>query len=171
MSATPVVLWAGRPFFERAWASLRNRSLNMFTLVAMGTGVSWVYSVIALIAPNIFAGAFRMMDGSVAVDFESVGGDHSARVAGTSPGTACAGIHGQRDQGADGSDAKSWRAVFALDGSDEEILLETVTLGDMLRVRPGEKVPVDGIVIEGRGSVDEAWSRANHAGQKRPARQ
>ena len=155
MLATPVVLWAGRPFFERAWASLRNRSLNMFTLVAMGTGVSWVYSVIATIAPNIFAGAFRMMDGSVAVYFELAAvitvlvllGQVLELRARESTGSAIKALMDLTP--------KLARRVRA-DGSDEEILLETVTLGDMLRVRPGEKVPVDGIVIEGRGSVDES---------------
>ncbi|MBO9695967.1 MAG: heavy metal translocating P-type ATPase [Sphingopyxis sp.] len=153
--ATPVVLWAGWPFFERAWQSLRNRSLNMFTLIAMGTGVAWAYSMVAALAPGIFPDAFRAPGGSVAVYFEAasvitvlvlLGQVLELRARETTSGA----IRALLDLA-----PKRARRVRA-DGSDEEIPLEDVAVGDMLRVRPGEKVPVDGVVVEGRGTVDES---------------
>ena len=153
--ATPVVLWAGWPFFERAWISIRNRSLNMFTLIAMGTGVAWGYSKIAAMAPNIFPAAFRAADGSVAVYFEAaavitvlvlLGQVLELRARETTSGAIRALLD---------LTPKLARRVRS-DGSDEEIALEDVSVGDVLRIRPGEKVPVDGIVVEGRGTVDES---------------
>ena len=153
--ATPVVLWAGWPFFERAWLSIRNKSLNMFTLIAMGTGVAWGYSMIAAIAPQIFPAAFRAADGSVAVYFEAaavitvlvlLGQVLELRARETTSGAIRALLD---------LTPKLARRVRS-DGSDEEVALEEVAVGDMLRIRPGEKVPVDGIVVEGRGSVDES---------------
>ena len=153
--ATPVVLWAGWPFFERAWLSIRNKSLNMFTLIAMGTGVAWGYSMIAAIAPQIFPVAFRAADGSVAVYFEAaavitvlvlLGQVLELRARETTSGAIRALLD---------LTPKLARRVRS-DGSDEEVALEEVAVGDMLRIRPGEKVPVDGIVIEGRGTVDES---------------
>ena len=153
--ATPVVLWAGWPFFERAWISIRNRSLNMFTLIAMGTGVAWGYSMIAAMAPNIFPAAFRAADGSVAVYFEAaavitvlvlLGQVLELRARETTSGAIRALLD---------LTPKLARRVRS-DGSDEEIALEDVSVGDVLRIRPGEKVPVDGIVVEGRGTVDES---------------
>ncbi len=153
--ATPVVLWAGWPFFERAWQSLRNRSLNMFTLIAMGTGVAWGYSMVAALAPAIFPDAFRAADGSVAVYFEAaavitvlvlLGQVLELRARETTGGAIRALLD---------LTPKLARRVRS-DGSDEEIALEAVAVGDLLRVRPGEKVPVDGIVTEGRGTVDES---------------
>ena len=153
--ATPVVLWAGWPFFERAWLSIRNKSLNMFTLIAMGTGVAWGYSMIAAIAPQIFPAAFRAADGSVAVYFEAaavitvlvlLGQVLELRARETTSGAIRALLD---------LTPKLARRVRS-DGSDEEVALEDVAVGDMLRIRPGEKVPVDGIILEGRGTVDES---------------
>jgi Cu+-exporting ATPase len=152
--ATPVVLWAGRPFFERGWASLVSRNLNMFTLIAMGTGVAWTYSLVATIAPQIFPAAFRGEAGAVAVYFEAasvitvlvlLGQVLELRARETTSGA----IRALLDL------APKLARRIRTDGSDEEIPLEHVAVGDRLRVRPGEKVPVDGVVLEGRGAVDE----------------
>lgn len=153
--ATPVVLWAGWPFFERAWMSLKTRSLNMFTLIAMGTGVAWAYSMVAVLAPQIFPAAFRAADGSVAVYFEAaavitvlvlLGQVLELRARETTSGAIRALLD---------LSPKRARRVGA-DGEDEEVALEDIQLGDTLRIRPGEKVPVDGVVLEGQGSVDES---------------
>jgi Cu+-exporting ATPase len=153
--ATPVVLWAGWPFFERGWQSLTTRNLNMFTLIAMGTGVAWLYSVVATTAPGIFPPAFRGMGGTVAVYFEAASvitvlvllGQVLELRARESTGGA---IRALLDLA-----PKTARRVRA-DGSDEEISVEHIALGDLLRIRPGEKIPVDGVVIEGQGAVDES---------------
>src|SRR5271157_3794698 len=153
--ATPVVLWAGWPFFERAWASLVSRNLNMFTLIAMGTGVAWTYSVVATIAPGLFPPAFRGPDGAVAIYFEAaavitvlvlLGQVLELRAREQTSGA----IRALLDLA-----PKTARRIRA-DNTDEEIGLEAVAVGDRLRVRPGEKVPVDGELIEGRSSVDES---------------
>ena len=153
--ATPVVLWAGWPFFHRGWLSLVNRSLNMFTLVAMGTGVAWGYSVMATIAPGVFPPAFRRMDGAVAVYFEAA----SVIVVLVLLGQ----LLELRAREATGG---AIRALLNLapkiarrmkpDGSDEEVSLDLVVVGDALRVRPGEAVPVDGTVTEGQSTIDES---------------
>jgi Cu+-exporting ATPase len=153
--ATPVVLWAGWPFFARAGQSLVTRNLNMFTLIAMGTGVSWVYSVVATVAPQIFPPAFRGHDGSVPIYFEAAGvitvlvllGQVLELRARETTGGAIRALLDLAPKV-----AKRIRA----DGSDEEVSLDIVQVGDRLRVRPGEKVPVDGIVVEGRSAVDES---------------
>ncbi len=153
--ATPVVLWAGWPFFVRGWQSLVTRNLNMFTLIAMGTGVAWIYSVIATLAPQIFPAAFRAADGSVAVYFEAaavitvlvlLGQVLELRARESTSGAIKALLN---------LAPKTTRRLNA-DGSDEEIALDAVVAGDKLRVRPGDKVPVDGEVLEGRSAVDEA---------------
>jgi Cu+-exporting ATPase len=153
--ATPVVLWAGWPFFERGWASVKSGHLNMFTLIAMGTGVAWIYSMAATLAPGIFPAAFRAIDGSVAVYFEAaavitvlvlLGQLLELRARETTSGAIRALLD---------LSPKLARRVRP-DGSDEEITLDQVLVGDTLRVRPGEKVPVDGVVLEGRGTVDES---------------
>ena len=153
--ATPVVLWAGWPFFERAWASLINRSLNMFTLIAMGTGVAWIYSVVATAAPDIFPDTFRAADGSVAIYFEAA-----------SVITVLVLLGQVLELRAREQTGGAIRALLDLapktarrikeDGSDEDVGLDVVVVGDRLRVRPGEKVPVDGELVEGRSSVDES---------------
>jgi Cu+-exporting ATPase len=152
--ATPVVLWAGWPFFVRGWLSLVNRSLNMFTLIAMGTGAAWLYSVIATIAPQIFPPAFRM-EGSVAVYFEA------AAVI-----TVLVLLGQVLELRAREHTSGAIRALLNLapktarrlkpDGGEEEVLLDAIAVGDRLRVHPGEKVPVDGEMIEGRSSLDES---------------
>jgi P-type Cu+ transporter len=153
--ATPVVLWAGWPFFVRGWQSLVSRNLNMFTLVAMGTGVAWLYSLVATIAPGVFPAAFRGPDGAVAVYFEAaaviivlvlLGQVLELRAREQTSGA----IRALLDLA-----PKTARRVRA-DGSDEEVPLDIVDVGDRLRVRPGEKVPVDGVLLEGRSSLDES---------------
>ena len=153
--ATPVALWAGSPFFERAWASLKSRNLNMFTLIAMGVGVAWAYSVVATVAPDLFPSAFRGVHGAVAVYFEAAAvittlvllGQVLELRAREQTGGA---IRALLDLG-----PKTARLVHA-GGADEEIPLDAVKVGDALRVRPGEKVPVDGEVTEGQSAVDES---------------
>ncbi len=153
--ATPVVLWAGWPFFERAWASLKTRNLNMFTLIAMGTGVAWGYSVIATLMPDIFPAAFRASDGSVAVYFEAAAVITTLVLLGQVLELRAR----ERTSGAIKAllnlAPKTARRI-ADDGSEEEVALELVVVGDRLRVRPGEKVPVDGVVEEGRSALDES---------------
>jgi Cu+-exporting ATPase len=153
--ATPVVLWAGWPFFERGWASLKSRHLNMFTLIAMGTGVAWTYSMVAALAPALFPPAFRNPDGSVAVYFEAaavitvlvlLGQVLELRARERTSGAIKALL---------GLAPKTARRLLA-DGTEEEVSLDTVNVGDRLRVRPGEKVPVDGSVEDGRSSLDES---------------
>ena len=153
--ATPVVLWAGWPFFERGWRSLVTRKLNMFTLIAMGTGAAWAYSVVATLTPNVFPDAFRQPGGSVAVYFEA------AAVI-----TVLVLLGQVLELRARESTSGAIRALLDLapktarlirgDGTEEEVQLDSVQVGDRLRVRPGEKVPVDGEVVEGRSAVDES---------------
>ena len=153
--STPVVLWAGWPFFERAWTSLVNRSLNMFSLIALGTGTAYLYSVVATIAPEIFPGGFRGMDGGVAVYFEAaavitvlvlVGQVLELRAHEQTGGAIRALLN---------LAPKTARRITA-GGEDQEIPLATVQVGDRLRVRPGDGVPVDGVVLEGSSAVDES---------------
>jgi Cu+-exporting ATPase len=153
--ATPVVLWAGRPFFVRGWQSVLTRNLNMFTLIAMGTGVAWLYSVVATLAPQIFPAAFRGMDGAVAVYFEAaavitvlvlLGQVLELRAREQTSGAIRALL--------DLTPKKALRVKA--DGADEEVPIEAIAPGDRLRVRPGEKVPVDGEVVEGRSALDES---------------
>lgn len=153
--ATPVVLWAGWPFFVRGWQSIATRNLNMFTLIAMGTGVAWIYSVIATIAPGAFPADFRGPEGAVAVYFEAaavitilvlLGQVLELRAREQTSGA----IRALLDLA-----PKSARRVND-DGTDEEVPLDTIVVGDRVRVRPGEKVPVDGELAEGRSTLDES---------------
>jgi Cu+-exporting ATPase len=153
--ATPVVLWAGWPFFVRGWQSLITGNLNMFTLIAMGTGVAWLYSVVALLLPDLFPPAFRSPDGAVAVYFEAaavitvlvlLGQVLELRAREQTSGA----IRALLDLA-----PKTARRLKA-DGSDEEVSLDAIAVGDRLRVRPGEKIPVDGELLEGRSAVDES---------------
>jgi Cu+-exporting ATPase len=152
---TPAVLWGGWPFFARGWASIVSRRLNMFTLIALGTGVAYVYSLVAALAPGVFPASFRDVDGQVPLYFEA------AAVIVTLV------LLGQvLELRARSQTSSAIRALLDLapkrarrlreDGSDEDVPLEEVIPGDRLRVRPGEKVPVDGVVIEGRSAVDES---------------
>jgi Cu+-exporting ATPase len=153
--ATPVVLWCGWPFFVRAAQSLATRHLNMFTLIAMGTGVAWLYSIVATIAPDLFPPAFRSSDGGVPVYFEAaavitvlvlLGQVLELRARETTSGAIRALL-----------DLAPTRARKLLSsGAEEEVSLDAVQVGDILRVRPGEKLPVDGAVTEGRSVVDES---------------
>ncbi len=152
--ATPVVLWAGAPFFVRGWRSLVTGNLNMFTLIAMGTGVAWLYSVVAAFAPQLFPSAFRGTHGAVAVYFEAaavitvlvlLGQVLELRAREKTSGAIRALL---------GLAPKTARRVTK--GGDEDVALDAVAVGDLLRVRPGEKIPVDGVVAEGRSSVDES---------------
>ncbi|MEO8850896.1 MAG: copper-translocating P-type ATPase [Allobranchiibius sp.] len=153
--ATPVVLWAGWPFFQRGWASIRSRNLNMFTLVAMGTGVAWTYSVIATVAPGIFPDSFRGGDGSVDVYFEAAAVITVLVLLGQVLELRA------RDQTSGAIRAlldltpKTARRI-ADDGTESDIDLHCVAVGNLLRVRPGDRIPVDGTVQEGRASVDES---------------
>ena len=153
--ATPVVLWAGWPFFVRGWQSLQTRNLNMFTLIAMGTGVSWVYSIIATVVPTIFPAAFRQMDGAVAVYFEAAAVITVLVLLGQVLELRA------RDQTSGAIKAllnlapKTARRLSA-NGDEKEVSLDLISIGDLLRVRPGEKVPVDGEITEGRSSLDES---------------
>jgi Cu+-exporting ATPase len=152
--ATPVVLWAGAPFFVRGWQSLLTHNLNMFTLIAMGTGVAYLYSVIATFAPDIFPPAFRG-HGAPAVYFEAA-----------SMITVLVLIGQVLELRAREATSGAIRALLDLapktarrvrqDGSDEEVPLDAIQVGDTLRVKPGDKVPVDGVVLEGRSSLDES---------------
>ncbi|XXB04307.1 copper-translocating P-type ATPase (plasmid) [Rhizobium binae] len=153
--ATPVVLWAGWPFFERAWASLVNRSLNMFTLIAMGTGVAWVYSVVATAAPDIFPATFRAADGSVAIYFEAAAVITVLVLLGQVLELRAREQTGGAIRALLDLAPKTARRIRD-DGTDEDVGLDVVAVGDRLRVRPGEKVPVDGKLLEGRSSVDES---------------
>ncbi len=153
--ATPVVLWAGWPFFERGWASLRNRSLNMFTLIAIGVGAAWIYSVVAVLAPGLFPEAVRRMDGSAPVYFEAaavitvlvlIGQILELRAREQTSGAIRALLD---------LTPKTARRVRD-DGTDEDVTLDLVAVGDRLRVRPGEQVPVDGEILDGRVSIDES---------------
>ncbi|MGA8757213.1 MAG: heavy metal translocating P-type ATPase [Stellaceae bacterium] len=152
---TPAVLWGGRPFFQRGWASIVSRRLNMFTLIALGTGVAYLYSLVAALAPGIFPASFRDPDGQVPLYFEA------AAVIVTLV------LLGQvLELRARSQTSSAIRALLDLapkrarrlrdDGSDEDVPLEEIVPGDRLRVRPGEKVPVDGVVLEGHSAVDES---------------
>lgn len=153
--ATPVVLWAGWPFFERGWKSLVTRHLNMFTLIAMGTGAAWIYSVVATVAPGVFPDTFRAEEGSVAVYFEAAAVITVLVLLGQVLELRAREQTGGAIRALLDLAPKTARRVLA-DGTDEDVGLDAVAVGDRLRVRPGEKVPVDGVLLEGRSSVDES---------------
>jgi heavy metal translocating P-type ATPase len=152
--ATPVVLWAGWPLFVRGVQSVIRRALNMFTLIALGTGAAWLYSLVATVAPGLFPASFRAADGSVPIYFEPaavivvlvlVGQVLELRARDATSG-AIKALLGLAPR----------TALRVAKNGDEEVPLEAIAVGELLRVRPGEKVPVDGTVTEGRGSVDES---------------
>ncbi|MGI9480725.1 MAG: heavy metal translocating P-type ATPase [Hyphomicrobiales bacterium] len=150
----PVVLWCGWPFFKRGWASVKNRALNMFTLIALGTGAAFAFSALAVISPGIFPESVRMADGTVPVYFESAAviillvllGQILELKARERTSSAIRAL----------LDLAPETAVRVRDGKDETVSLDEIVLGDLLRVKAGEKVPVDGAVMEGASSVDEA---------------
>jgi Cu+-exporting ATPase len=153
--ATPVVLWCGWPFFRRAWDSVLNRSPNMFTLIALGVGTSFFYSVIAAVAPHSFPEGFRMADGTVSTYFETAAIITELVLLGQVLELRARSRTGAAIRKLLGLAPKSAR-IIGNAGREEDIPLELVQPGDRLRVRPGEKIPVDGVVIEGRTSVDES---------------
>jgi Cu+-exporting ATPase len=152
--ATPVVLWGGWPFFERAWLSVKNRSLNMFTLIGLGTGAAYGYSVFALVFPGAIPASFRM-GGQTAMYFEPAAviitlvllGQVLELRARSQTSSAIKSLLGL---------APKTARVVRKDGTEQDVALESIAIGDKIRVRPGEKVPVDGEVLEGRSSVDES---------------
>jgi Cu+-exporting ATPase len=152
--ATPVVLWAGAPFFVRGWNSVLTRNLNMFTLIAMGTGVAYLYSVVGTLAPQLFPSAFRDMHGMVAVYFEAaavitvlvlLGQVLELRARARTSGAIRTLL---------GLAPKTARRITS--HGDEDVAIDAIAVGDLMRVRPGEKIPVDGVVTEGRSAVDES---------------
>jgi len=153
--ALPICTWAAWPFYERFAQSLRNRSLNMFTLIGLGVGVAFGYSLVAALAPGVFPHAFQNHDGTVGTYFEAAGvivtlillGQVLELRARSSTGAAIRKLLGMA--------ATSARRIAA-DGTDADVALDTVQVGDRLRVRPGEKIPVDGVVLEGTSSIDES---------------
>jgi Cu+-exporting ATPase len=153
--ATPVVLWAGWPFFVRAAQSVQTRNLNMFTLIAMGTGVAWLYSVVATLVPSVFPAAFRGADGTVAIYFEAAAVITVLVLLGQVLELRAREQTGGAIRALLDLAPKTARRIRP-DGADEDVGLDAVVVGDRLRVRPGEKVPVDGEVLEGRGAVDES---------------
>jgi Cu+-exporting ATPase len=153
--ATPVVLWGGWPFFERFWASLKTRNLNMFTLIGLGIGVAYSYSLVAALAPRIFPPKLRTMGGQVPVYFEAAAVITTLVLLGQVLELRARSATGRAIRALLGLAPKAARRVNA-DGSEEDVPLDHVHVGDLLRVRPGEKVPVDGVVEEGRSSVDES---------------
>ena len=153
--ATPVVLWGGWPFFVRGAQSLRSGHLNMFTLIAMGTGVAYAYSVVAALSPGLFPAAFHDMHGGVALYFEAAAVITVLVLLGQVLELRARASTSQAIGALMGLAPKHARRVTR-DGSDEDVPLDAVNVGDRLRVRPGEKVPVDGVVIEGKSTVDEA---------------
>jgi Cu+-exporting ATPase len=153
--ATPVVLWGGRPFFERAWASIVHRSPNMFTLIAMGTGTAYLYSVAATIFPSMFPDSFRGLGGEVAVYFEPAAVITTLVLLGQVLELRARSRTSSAIRSLLGLAPKMARIVRAT-GAEEDMALDQVKPGDLLRVRPGEKVPVDGEVVEGSSAVDES---------------
>src|SRR5208282_3195473 len=153
--ATPVVLWCGWPFFQRGWASLVNRSTNMFTLIAMGTGVAYLFSVVATLFPQIFPASFRSMGDRPDVYFEAAAAIVTLVLLGQ-----------VLELRARSQTSRAIRALLDLspkmarvlneDGAERDIPLDQVKPGDKLRVRPGEKIPVDGVVLDGLSAVDES---------------
>ncbi len=153
--ATPVVLWVGWPFFERGWRSIANRSLNMFTLIAIGVGAAYVYSVAATIFPGIFPKSFYGHSGTVAVYFEAAAIITTLVLLGQVLELRARGQTSSAIKALLGLSPKTARLIRA-DGREEDVPLERVAAGDRLRVRPGERVPVDGVVLEGATSIDES---------------
>jgi len=153
--ATPVVAWGGLPFFQRGWASLVNRRFNMFTLIALGTGTAYVFSVVAALFPTVFPASFRDRHGEIAVYFEPAAAIVTLVLLGQVLELRARRQTGSAIRALLGLAPKTARRLGA-DGHEEDIPLDQVIPGDRLRVRPGEKVPVDGVVVEGESAVDES---------------
>ena len=153
--ATPVVIWGGWPFFYRGWLSLKNRSLNMFTLIALGTGTAYLYSVFALMFPGMIPGSFRSMGGDLAVYFEPAAVIVTLVLLGQVLELRARSQTSSAIKSLLGLVPKTARVIHA-DGKEQDVALDQVQVGDRVRIRPGEKVPVDGVVEEGNSSVDES---------------
>ncbi len=153
--ATPVVLWGGWPFFVRGWQSIVNRSPNMFTLIGLGTGVAYIYSLIAVLLPDIFPDAFRDEVGRVAVYFEAAAVIVTLVLLGQVLELKARSQTGAAIKALLGLAPKTAKRIND-DGTEEDVPIDQIIIGDKLRVRPGEKVPIDGIVVEGNSSVDES---------------
>ena len=152
---TPVVLWSGWPFLERGWNSFRTWNLNMFSLIGMGVLAAWIFSVVAVLAPDIFPDGFRDPEGHVGVYFEAAAVIVTLVLLGQVMELRAREGTGKAIRALLDLAAKTARVIRA-DGTEEEIPLEHVAVGDQLRVRPGDKVPVDGVVLKGRSSIDES---------------
>jgi P-type Cu+ transporter len=152
--ATPVVLWGGWPFFQRGWASIVNRSTNMFTLIAMGTGVAYLFSVVSTVFPGVFPTSFGGMNGAPPVYFEAAAAIVTLVLLGQVLELRARSRTGAAIRALLDLSPKTARVLR--DGTEQDIPLDQVKLGDRLRVRPGEKIPVDGVVLEGSSSVDES---------------
>ena len=166
--ATPVVLWCGWPFFQRGWRSIRTMNLNMFTLIALGTGVAYVFSLVATIAPEIFPESFRMANGEVGVYFEAAAVIITLVLLGQ--------VLELRARSRTGAAIRSLLELaptvahrLTANGSEEDVFLSDVKTGDRLRVRPGEKIPTDGLVLEGMSDVDESMITGEPIPQQRVA--
>jgi Cu+-exporting ATPase len=153
--ATPVVLWGAAPFFVRGWQSIVNRSLNMFTLIGLGVSVAYLFSVIATIFPDLFAQSFRGLSGEVPVYFEAAAVITTLVLLGQVLELRARSRTGAAIKALLGLAPKTARRI-KVDGDDEDVPLDQISRGDRLRVRPGEKVPVDGLVVEGSSAVDES---------------
>lgn len=153
--ATPVVLWCGWPFFQRAWASLVNRSLNMFTLIALGTGTAYVYSTVATLAPQLFPASFRGEGGEVAVYFEAAAVITVLVLLGQVLELRARSQTGSAIKALLGLAPKTARRIRE-NGEEEDVPMDAVHPGDTLRIRPGEKIPIDGVILEGQSAVDES---------------
>jgi Cu+-exporting ATPase len=154
MLATPTVLWAGWPFFQRGWMSIVNRSTNMFTLIAMGTGTAYLYSLIATVFPGVFPASFREMDGVPAVYFEAAAAITTLVLLGQVLELRARGRTGAAVRALLDLTPKTARVLR--DGKEEDIPLDGVKRGDCLRVRPGERVPTDGVILQGSSTLDES---------------
>ncbi len=152
---TPVVLWCGWPFLVRGWNSFRHMNLNMFSLISMGVLAAWLFSIVAVLFPSIFPEGFRDSEGHVGVYFEAAAVIVTLVLLGQIMELRAREGTGKAIRALLDMAAKTAR-VIRKDGSEEEIPLEDVQVGDRLRVRPGDKVPVDGVVVDGRSSVDES---------------
>ncbi len=153
--ATPVVLWGGWPFFERGWQSVVNRHPNMFTLVALGTGVAYLYSLVAVLVPNLFPASFRDAEGNVDLYFEAAAVIITLVLMGQVMELRARSQTSQAIRALLGMSPKTARRITPC-GHEKDVPLEDLEVGDKLRVRPGEKIPVDGMVLEGRSHVDES---------------
>jgi Cu+-exporting ATPase len=153
--SAPIVLWAGKPFFERGWTSIRTRHLNMFTLIAIGVGSAFLYSLVATFAPGLFPPTFRMHGGMVPVYYEAAGVVVTLVLLGQVLELRARAATGRAIRALMDLAPKTARRIRD-DGSEEEVSLGEVAAGDRLRVRPGDAIPVDGVVVEGRSSVDES---------------